>query len=303
VKPPGGLPLVPRATLLLLLGGVVGLQMVRERFYPRVEVVIGEELLYVRSPAVVARTALSFQSLVADAYWIRALQHYGRTRLSAGGSGRYELLYPLLDLTTSLDPHFTAAYRFGAIFLTEPPPGGPGRGDLALALLEKGLGADPGRWEYAQDAGFVHYRSGDYKAAASWFRRAAGIEGAPNWMLPLAAVTEARGGQRATSRQLWRIVVEGAGAGEEWLRKQADLRLQQLDAMDDIDALTGLIERHRQRTGRPAAAWTDLVSSGHIRQVPQDPRGFPYQLHPSTGAVTLDPRSTLNPLPHMSGAE
>jgi len=303
VTPPGRLRLVPGATLLVLLTGVVGMQMVRERVHPRADVVVGEEILYVRSPAVVARTALSFQSLVADAYWIRALQHYGRTRLSAGGNGRYELLYPLLDLTTSLDPRFTAAYRFGAIFLTEPPPGGPGRGDLALALLEKGLRAEPGRWEYAQDAGFVRYRSGDYKAAASWFRRAAAIEGAPNWMLPLAAVTEARGGQRATARQLWRIVVDGAGPGEEWLRKQADLRLQQLDAMDDIDALTGVIERHRQRTGRPPAAWTDLVRSGHIRHVPQDPRGFVYQLHPSTGAVTLDPRSTLNPLPHMTGAE
>ena len=135
MKPPGRL-LMLAAALLLLLGGVVGLQIVRERSYPRAEVVIGEELLYVRSPAVMARTALSFQSLVADAYWIRALQHYGRARLSAGGSGRYELLYPLLDLTTSLDPRFTAAYRFGAIFLTEVPPGGPGRGDLALALLE-----------------------------------------------------------------------------------------------------------------------------------------------------------------------
>ena len=35
----------------------------------------------------------------------------------------YTLLYPLLDLTTTLDPRFTVAYRFGAIFLAEPYPG------------------------------------------------------------------------------------------------------------------------------------------------------------------------------------
>jgi hypothetical protein len=302
VNAPGRLPLLLGVNLLLL-GGVVGLQIVRERSHPRVDVVDGEELLYVRSPAVMFRTALSFRSLVADVYWIRALQHYGRTRLSAGGNGRYELLHPLLDLTTSLDPRFTAAYRFGAIFLTEPPPGGPGRGDLALALLEKGLRAEPRRWEYAQDAGFVHYRSGDYQAAASWFRRAAGIEGAPNWMLPLAAVTEAQGGQRATSRQLWSVVIAGAAPEEEWLRKQAQLRLHQLDAMDDIDALNGIVLRHRQRTGRLPSAWTDLVRSGHLRQQPHDPRGFAYQLHPNTGRVSLDPRSTLNPLPYTPAAE
>ena len=43
----------------------------------------------------------------------------------------YALLYPLLDLTTTLDPYFSIAYRFGAIFLGEPYPGGPGRPDLA----------------------------------------------------------------------------------------------------------------------------------------------------------------------------
>ena len=49
----------------------------------------------------------------------------------------------MLDLTTTLDPLFNVAYRFGAIFLAEPYPGGAGRPDLAIALLEKGLQARP----------------------------------------------------------------------------------------------------------------------------------------------------------------
>ena len=48
----------------------------------------------------------------------------------------YDLLYPLLDLVTTLDPRFNVAYRFGAIFLVRAAPGGPGRPDLAIALLE-----------------------------------------------------------------------------------------------------------------------------------------------------------------------
>ena len=70
--------------------------------------------------------ARSFESLAADVYWIRAIQHYGGERL-AQGPRNYDLLYPLLDLTTSLDPYFSIAYRFGAIFLSEQYPGGPGR--------------------------------------------------------------------------------------------------------------------------------------------------------------------------------
>jgi tetratricopeptide (TPR) repeat protein len=282
------------------MAGTVSLQVIRERWQPRQVVAGGRDLMYVRSPELLARTALSFKSLTADAYWIRALQHYGRSRLSGGAEGKYELLFPLLDLTTSLDPRFVAAYRFGAIFLAEPPPGGPGHPGLAMKLLEKGLQAEPARWEYAQDAGFVHYRSGDYTRAAEWFRRAADIEGAPSWMLPLAAVTEARGGHRSTSRQLWTLIAQGAAPEEEWLRQQAQMRLQQLDALDQIDVLEKLAKVYEQRHGELPWTWADLIRERLLREEPRDPRGFPYQLNPYWGLVTLDPSSALNPLPNES---
>lgn len=288
------------AALVALLGSVVALQAVRESLHDRPEAGATDSLLYVRSPALVTRSVLSFKSVAADVYWIRALQHYGRNRLAQTAEPRYDLLYPFLDLATSLDARFTAAYRFGAIFLTEPPPGGPGRPDLAIALLEKGLRADPRRWEYAQDVGFVHYRDGEYAQASHWFRKAADIDGAPRWMLPLAAVTEAQGGQRTTSRQLWATLLQGIAPDDEWLRVQAELRLQQLDALDDIDALEQLAQRFQQQTGRRPSTWGELIQGGLLRDVPHDPRGFPYVLNPDRSLVTLDRTSTLNPLP-LSG--
>ena len=138
---------LPAAAMAALLGGAVGLQAVRESAAPPPAAV---NLLYVRSPAFIKRAVLSYDALAADVYWIRALQHYGRTKLAPGVDKRYDLLYPLLDITTSLDPHFNLAYRFGAIFLAEPPPGGAGRPDQAIALLEKGLAAQPDRWEFWQ---------------------------------------------------------------------------------------------------------------------------------------------------------
>jgi len=151
-------------TMVLLLAGVIGLQAVRERWQQLApqSVAAGHgrgpattSYLYVSSPEVVTRAALSYRSLLADVYWMRALQHFGRTRLAAPGTRNYDLLFPLLELTTSLDPNFNVAYRFGAIFLGETPPSGPGRPDQAVRLLEKGLAAKPSRWEYAQDIGFV----------------------------------------------------------------------------------------------------------------------------------------------------
>ena len=130
--------------LILLLGGVIGLQAVHER-RGGVPAVDTPDMLYVRSPEAMKRLALSYQSLLADVYWIRAVQHYGGTRLTNDPNASYDLLYPLLDLTTSLDPRFNVAYLFGSLFLAGPPPGGPGRPDLAIALLEKGLRAQPDR--------------------------------------------------------------------------------------------------------------------------------------------------------------
>ena len=115
-------------TIVALLAAVVGLQALQERrAATTLPVGTTGNLLYVRSPEAMKRAALSYDALVADVYWIRALQHYGGTKLSTDVNKRYDLLYPLLDLTTSLDPYFDVAYRFGAIFLAEQHPGGAGR--------------------------------------------------------------------------------------------------------------------------------------------------------------------------------
>src|SRR5207248_2981851 len=83
---------------------------------------------------------------------------------------------------------FNIAYRFGAIFLAEPYPGGPGRPDLAIELLQKGLRERPGKWEYMEDIAFVHYwYNHDYIAASDWFRKASELPEAPWWLRSMAA--------------------------------------------------------------------------------------------------------------------
>jgi hypothetical protein len=242
------------------------------------------------------RAALSFDSLVADVYWIRTVQHYGRVKLSTDVDKKYDILYPLLDLTTTLDPRFDVAYRFGAVFLAERPPAGPGRPDQAIALLERGLRVQPGRGQLAQDLGFVHYwYLHDYVRAAEWFTRGSEIPGAPNWLAPLAAVTLAQGGSRDSSRQLWLHVLETADA--DWLRVQARFRLSQLDAMDQIAALEQAVTLYEQRTGSLPRSWAEMVRAGYLRDVPMDSARHPYELNPFWGTVTLANASPLNPLP------
>ena len=204
-------------------------------------------------------------------------------------------MYTLLDLTTTLDPRFNIAYRFGAVFLAESYPRGPGRPDLAVALLEKGLRERPDKWEYMQDIGFVHYwYDHDYRAAANWFRKAAEVPGAPWWLRSLAATTLVRGGDRQSSRAMWEAIRQSAEV--DWLRLDAERRLGQLQALDDIDALQPSVDAFAARVGRGPADWASLVRARVLRAIPLDPSRVPYDLTPD-GRVRLSPASPLWPLP------
>jgi hypothetical protein len=279
-----------------VLAAAIGLQVARDRMYPQRERET-ERILYVRSGDTARRLAFDFEAVAADTYWIRAIQHYGGDRLAGNRARKYELLFPLLDLTTTLDPYFTIAYRFGAIFLSEPAPGGPGRPDLAIQLLQKGLVAQPQKWQYFHDIAFVHYwHLRDFKTAAVWFQRAGEQPNSPNWLMPLAAGMLAAGNDRASARLLWTQILD---ADQEWLRRTAIRSLQQLDALDGIDQLEGILRRFPPAPGTPFS-WVDLWKRGVLNGVPLDPAGTPFELDSATGKVSVSKASPLWPMPSLS---
>jgi len=290
------MPKLPRlvvVALAVLMAAVVGLQAVVAERAP--QPVSDGNLLYIRSGEFLKRAALSYRSLLADLYWIRTVQHYGGTKRGADQQRRYDLLYPLLDLTTSLDPQFDIVYRFGAIFLSEPFPSGAGQPGQAIALLEKGLVAQPGDWDLAQQIGFIHYWwRRDYAMAAEWFQRAAQMPDAPQWLSGLAAVTLAEGGNFESSRRLWQQVLNDGDA--YWLHSQATFRLKQLDALEVMGVLQQRVRRYTERTGSLPKSWNDMIRTGDVRGVPLDPEEHPFVLRPD-GTIGLDPKSPINPLP------
>ncbi len=289
--------LVVIAALML---AAITLQRARDAAYTLAEPL--QDALYLTSEKAVGRMSLGFRTLNADLYWIRALQYYGgiqrahrEGRRSPEPGPEYGSLFSFLDLATSLDPQFNIAYRFGAIFLSEPAPAGPGRTDLAIRLLNKGLAARPDKWEYMQDIGFVHYWwNHDYHAAAEAFQKASAIPDAPWWLRSLAATTLAQGGDRRSSRIMWTVLAQSSE--NDWLRNSAIRSLKQLDALDAIDNLQKIVVQYRERTASPLT-WQDLIRAGApLRGVPADPTGTPYQLTPD-GRVRLGQSSPLFPLP------
>jgi tetratricopeptide (TPR) repeat protein len=280
------------ATALLLVAAIA-VQAVRDRGWQPYQP--ASPLLWVQDGRVLQRLALGFDSVLADMYWIRAVVYYGGQRRGATDQKDFSALYPLLDLVTSLDGHFRIAYRFGAIFLTEAFPAGPGRPDLAIQLLERGIERDYGRWEYYHDIGFVYYWwLRDYQKAAEWFLRASERPGAAEWLKPLAATTLVGGGNRESSRLLWRQMLTSDMA---YLRSQAQHRLMQLETLDALDRLTPVLQRFIDRERRTPKSWQELAAAERLQGVPADPTGVNFVFDPVVGHIDVSRNSTLWPLP------
>jgi tetratricopeptide (TPR) repeat protein len=280
---------------VVCLAAAIAVQYARDQYVARTAE--GEGLLYVESPSAVKRLALGYDALLADVYWIRAVQYFGGQKLAERARRKHDLVYPLLDITTTLDPFFNIAYRFGSIFVAEGYPRPPGRPDLAIKLLEKGFEANPTRWQYLYDIAFVHYWwLRDFPAAAAWFKKASEVPGSPEWMPGLAAATLSRGGDRRAARFLWEQILRSSEAG--YMRENAKHRLQQLDVMDEIDRLNVALSQIGARIGHPVMSWDELGRLGVLRRVPPvDPGGVPYVLDPVKGRAHLDPTSSFAPLP------
>jgi hypothetical protein len=246
--------------------------------------------LVLRSGPMLKVISLEYAPLVADLYWTRVVQYYGDKRVRRDQN--LDLLWPLLDVTTTLDPNLLPPYRFGSTFLAEPPPRGANRPDLAVELLNRGIRANPDAWRLYEDLGFVYYFNlHDTPRAGAAF-----LEGSRNpkaliWMKILAAKVSDQGETPETSLFLWNEIYNSAT--NEDVRQNALTHLRLLKAQADCRALDDLVAEYTKRTGHAPADLRDLVRAGLMPQVPVDPLGYPYVVN-TYGQTDLNPESPLS---------
>jgi tetratricopeptide (TPR) repeat protein len=248
------------------------------------------DILYFPSGEWLRRASLGHEGLLADIYWTRVVQYFGRQRLEH--ANQFELLGPLLRITTELDPHLIIAYRFGAIFLAEKPPRGAGKPEEALQLLRRGIVANPDYWRLWQDLGFIYYWDlKDYDSAARVFQAGSERPGAMVWMKVLAATVSAEGGAIQTSRLLWSEIYREAE--NDQIRQRARDQLAALKAQEDLQNLDRLLAEFQELRGRRAYSLQDLVAAGLLRGIPVDPSGAPYRLG-GDGRARLSSQSRID---------
>jgi len=176
---------------------------------------------FVPSPKFFLDFSPSYRATIADAYWLQTIQYYGE---HVQTDQKYDRLKPMLDLVSTLSPHFERAYLFGAYALLDA-----GLGNDAYRLLERGFARNPKAWTLATNAGILIYSYGpeDVKrdVATGWFEKAAAVPNAPLYVSRIAARLLGEGGEVQKATALW---AELYATGDKYSRERA------LAGLDDV---------------------------------------------------------------------
>jgi tetratricopeptide (TPR) repeat protein len=280
----------PALLLVVLVAGFAGIWRLQQRLDAQRDALHQErDDLVLRSGPMLKAISLEYAPLMADLYWTRVVQYYGDKNVRHDQD--FELLWPLLDVTTTLDPNLLVAYRFGSMFLSEGPPAGAGRPDLAIELIYRGIRANPEYWRFYEDLGFIYYfELQDYKKASAAF-----LEGSKNpaslvWMKVLAAKVLEQGETPETSSFLWSEIYNSTA--DPQMKQNAATHLQLLRVDADGKQLNTIAGEYEKRVGRLPKAMHDLVVAGLLPRTPIDPLGFPY-VFDARGRAQLNPVSPL----------
>jgi len=200
---------------LACAGVVVAYQVTRPDRAP------ADPRVFVPSPQFFEDFSPSFRTSIADVYYLNMVQYYGE---HVAGDGQLDSLPAMVDLVTSLSPHFTRAYLFGAFALIDA-----GRTDAAYALLEKGFEANPGDWRFPAFLAFFAYEYAQNKdkdrIAAKWYQKAAAITGSPEYLPRLAAALLSKGGDDEKAVLMWG---QAYLAGDKYARQKAVEGLEEI---------------------------------------------------------------------------
>jgi tetratricopeptide (TPR) repeat protein len=260
--------------LLVLTGGFAGIWRLQHSI-DKERAALSEERddVLLRSGKLMKLMSLEYAPLMADIYWTRVVQFYGNKHVR--GNANMEMLWPLLDITTTLDPNLLIAYRFGGMFLSQRAPSGAGRPDLAVQLIQRGIRANPDYWRLYEDLGFIYYFDlKDYSKASEAFLEGSKKPGAQMWMKVMAAKIAAEGESFSTSVFLWKDIYETTT--DPTIKKNAELHLQLLKAKEDCRQIDALAGEYEKRFGRRPTRMSEMVQAGLLRAIPGDPLGFAY---------------------------
>lgn len=233
-----------------------------------------ENLSYLPSGKFLKGAVLSYDELVSDILWIRALGYFGD---HCKTDKQYTFLSHILDVVTILDPLYQPPYEFGGIVLASEA----GDVDASIALLKKGVAhvrRDHPRFYYfyfflAFD--YMYYKR-DYLTAARYLEQAAKFPESPPYLPRLAARLYADADAPDAAIPFLKEMIQSTDRAD--LKAQLVERLHQVTHQANLKMLNFAINKYYIRFTEYPPSLTALVSSGIIDFIPVDPRGGTYYI-------------------------
>ncbi|MGC2236486.1 MAG: hypothetical protein WA584_10015 [Pyrinomonadaceae bacterium] len=253
--------------------------------------------------------SFGLEGLAADWYWMQSLQYIGDKVVASRENINLEnlnslnprQLYAYLNTATDLDPHFMAVYSYGAVVLPAIDA------SQAIKIAEKGIANNPNEWLLYQQLGYIYWRLGNYEKAAEVYTQGSQVADAPTFMKMMSAKMKLEGGSRETAREIYRRMFEESD--DKQVKETAEIRLLELDSLDERDAIRAALQNFKQKSGRCANNFQEILPLLINVKLPAgkdfsvdssknliDPTGAPYVLNKETCDVELDKVNTKIPM-------
>ena len=233
-----------------------------------------EDFKYLPNSNFVKGCALSFNEVMADLLWIKAVGYLG-DHFSA--ENNYRWLFQLLDVTTTLDPYYDDPYEFGGIVFANVA----NDVDASFKILKRGMENVPKHhpryWylPFFTAFNYMYYR-GDYQMAAHYLEIAASFPQRPAYLPLLVARLYANTDDPSVAIPFLQKMLERTAT--PGMREKLEQRIKEVHVRQDIKNLTKARDIYLEKVGGYPETLGDMVKDGILPSLPKEPFGGQYYI-------------------------
>jgi len=248
-----------------------------------------QEALYMPSGRALRAVSFGYRNVAAHILWFQTIMYFGR---HVNRDRDYTWLSHMCDLVTNLNPLMRQVYEFGGVIMAWEVK----QPQLGVDLLSRGIERFPNYWRLYFLRGILrfHFLHDDLGAQQD-FQTGAKLPDAIPQLIAMAAkkITKTSGAEmtiqflndtlNSTTDPAARTVIE---------RSLNDARYDR-----DRIIFAAAVDQYQQRYGRDPTTPQELVTTGIINRLPQEPYGGRYIWNSETRGVEGDSEDAGKRLP------
>ena len=233
-----------------------------------------EDFKYLPSGKFLKGAALAYDELLADILWIKSLIYFGGHYMT---DQRYDWLYHILEIATTLDPCFEDPYEFGGIVLSHVIADV----EKSTALLKKGIKNvpkdHPRYWYLYFFTAFNYmYFQHDYATAARYLEQAARFPASPAYLPLLVARLYADADNPDVAVSFLEEMLQSTKSLE--LQEKLTRRIKEVVVERDLRILEKARDHFLYQHNQYPQDINELVTAGLLSSIPAEPFGGVYYL-------------------------